>query len=264
MTQRMITMSGVFAQGAVAGFSKRDGGVSEGVFTSLNVGLHVFDDTQRVIQNRQIIAADLGQDLTRMTFASQVHGANVAIITEEWIGAGAKEFSKAIANVDALVTKVRKVTLAIVAADCVPALMYDPYAGVIGAFHAGWRGATQGIATATLEAMVQQGANPLTTHLAIGPSIRRCCYEVDQPVIAAVNRHYRQLGFSLHQEVIQEHGDHAQLDLATLVMDELYVAGVPRHAMLDVSICTHCMPGFYSHRRDQGKTGRHGGFIALR
>nr|NNM91259.1 peptidoglycan editing factor PgeF [Bacilli bacterium] len=264
MTGRMITISGVFAQGAVAGFSKRTGGVSEGAWTSLNVGLHVMDEAQCVIQNRHAIATDLGQDLTRMTFATQVHGANVAIIAKDSIGAGAKEFRTAIENVDALVTKERKVTLAIVAADCIAALMYDPYAGVIGAFHAGWRGATQGIATATLEAMVQQGANPLTTHLAIGPSIRRCCYEVDQPVIAKVKQRYQQLGLALHQEVIFEHEQHAQLDLATLVMDELYVAGVPRHAMLDVSICTHCMPGFYSHRRDQGKTGRHGGFIALR
>jgi len=152
-------------------FFTREGGVSEGLFTSLNCGLGSGDDAAKVAENRRRAMAALGLDGDRLVTGYQVHSADVAIIDERW---RPEERPRA----DALVTRREDVALGILTADCVPVLFADAEAGVIGAAHAGWRGALGGVLEATVAAMVSLGTAPQRLRAGIGPAIAQPSYEV--------------------------------------------------------------------------------------
>lgn len=153
------------------GFFTREGGYSNGIYASLNCGLGSDDKPDNVARNRTHIATALGLAPHEVLSLYQVHGRNVATVTEPWMD---KDRPKA----DAMVTDQRGVALGILTADCAPLLFADEHAGVIGAAHAGWRGALAGIAQATLAAMVKLGADKRNIIAAIGPLISKNAYEV--------------------------------------------------------------------------------------
>lgn len=249
---------------AVACFSGRDDGFSLPPYDSKNVGLHVGDDPGRVLQNRRLVARSLGVRAGRVTYAEQVHGASVAIVGRRETGAGSGRAQDAAPGVDALVTRERGVPLAVLAADCVPILLADPEAGVVGAVHAGWRGVAAGVAIAAVRAMKEMGARPERMQAALGPAIRGCCYEVDGPVLDAMHRVYTAMGTPEPVWAVSpKDGTRRLLDLVQVCADQLKAEGVPADALVDVSVCTHCMPGFFSHRRSGGRTGRHAGYVYL-
>jgi len=248
--------------GIVAFFSRRDGGASTGPYASLNVGLHVGDDLQSVRDNRARLGALVELPAERITYMQQVHGANVALVGEREVGRGANDLADALPNCDALVTTEVYAGLAVLAADCVPILLADPVAGVIAVAHAGWRGATAGVAAATVAQMVAQGASAERIWVAFGPAIRGCCYEVDGPVITAVERAYKRFAPTRRPPLLRAASRlHAQLDLPTLCWHELLAAGVSERHCVDVAICTSCMGGQFSHRAAHGQAGRHAGVI---
>ena len=149
------------------GFFTRRGGVSTGPFASLNCSVSSADDPAHVAANRAAVAASLGA--TSLLGATQTHGIDVATVVEPWLpGHGPRA--------DALVTARPGLALGIVTADCTPVLLADPEAGIIGAVHAGWRGALAGVLEATVAAMRALGAKSITA--AIGPCIRQPSYEV--------------------------------------------------------------------------------------
>ena len=149
------------------GFFTRRGGVSTGPFASLNCSVSSADDPAHVAANRAAVAASLGA--TALLGATQTHGIDVATVVEPWLpGHGPRA--------DALVTARPGLALGIVTADCTPVLLADPDAGIIGAVHAGWRGALAGVLEATVAAMRALGATSITA--AIGPCIRQPSYEV--------------------------------------------------------------------------------------
>ena len=149
------------------GFFTRRGGVSSGPFASLNCSTSSADDPANVAANRAAVAASLGA--SHLLGASQVHGADVVTVTEPWpSGQGPRA--------DALVTARPGIALGVVTADCTPVLLADAAAGVVGAVHAGWRGAVAGVLEATVDAMRALGATRIVA--AIGPSIRQPSYEV--------------------------------------------------------------------------------------
>ena len=153
------------------GFFTRAGGVSTGPYASLNGSLSGGDDPALVAENRARIARTLGAEPGHMVGLHQVHGAEVATVREPWMpGQGPRA--------DAMVTRRPGVVLAIVTADCTPVLLADAGAGVVGAVHAGWRGAVAGVLEATVAAMVALGARPAHIAAAIGPCIRQPSYEV--------------------------------------------------------------------------------------
>jgi purine-nucleoside/S-methyl-5'-thioadenosine phosphorylase / adenosine deaminase len=152
-------------------FFTREGGVSHGLFASLNCGLGSGDAPALVAENRRRAAASLGLDADRLATCYQVHSATVALIDETWRG---EERPRA----DALVTRCEDVALGIVTADCAPVLFADRDAGIIGAAHAGWRGALGGVLEATVAAMVGLGAATERIAAGIGPCIGRASYEV--------------------------------------------------------------------------------------
>lgn len=168
----MIRAAGLDALPAIRhAFLTRQGGVSEGPYASLNCGLSSGDERERVVENRARAMRRLGAAPDSLCTVRQVHGRAVAFAREPLPALAATE-------ADALVTDRRGVTLGVLTADCAPVLLADPEAGVIGAAHAGWRGALAGVIERTVGAMVGLGARRERLIAAVGPCIARESYEV--------------------------------------------------------------------------------------
>jgi YfiH family protein len=164
------------------GFFTRAGGVSEGPFASLNCSLSGADNPDAVLENRARAARAIGADPADMVGLTQVHGSMVVRVEAAWKpGEGPRA--------DGVVTRRRGIALGIVTADCAPVLFADAEAGVIGAAHAGWRGALAGVLEQTLAAMIALGARPETIAAAVGPCIAQPSYEVAADLRDAVLAH---------------------------------------------------------------------------
>jgi YfiH family protein len=219
------------------GFFARTGGVSEGAFASLNCSLSGRDDPDAVAENRSRAAAWLGARADALVGLFQVHSPDVAVLEEPW---GVEARPKA----DAVVTRRRGLVLGIVTADCAPILFADADAGVIGAAHAGWRGALAGIVGATVAAMERLGARRGRIAAAIGPSIRQTSYEVDDGFRA------RFLAADLANARFFAPGrpGHAQFDLAGYCAAALTAAGVGTVGVVAADTLSE-PERFFSYRR---------------
>ena len=153
------------------GFFTREGGVSKGIYAGLNCGLGSEDDKGAVIENRARIATKLGVARENLITVYQIHSADVIRVTEPWSHEDAP-------RADAMVTTRPDVALGVLAADCTPVLFADAKARVIGAAHAGWKGAFTGVLEATIVAMTELGARRENIIAAVGPCISRDAYEV--------------------------------------------------------------------------------------
>jgi purine-nucleoside/S-methyl-5'-thioadenosine phosphorylase / adenosine deaminase len=153
------------------GFFTRDGGVSTGIYAGRNCGLGSDDLRSHVIENRGRVADDLGVDRQKLLTVHQIHSAKVHTVTHPWERDAAPE-------ADAMVTNQPGIGLGILTADCTPVLFADEQADVIGAAHAGWKGAFGGVLEATLEAMIELGASRNTIVAVVGPCISQANYEV--------------------------------------------------------------------------------------
>ena len=152
------------------GFFTRQGGVSKGVYGSLNCGLGSRDDAENVRQNRSLVAETLGVPPERLLTLYQIHSATAVIVDKPWNGT--------VSEADALVTRTPGLAIGALTADCAPVLFCDPEARVIAAAHAGWRGALLGIVEATVASMERLGAKPERMVAVIGPTISQRAYEV--------------------------------------------------------------------------------------
>ena len=170
------------------GFSTRLGGVSTGIYESMNLGIHLDDDKDLVIENYKRIAAALDIDYKRISCPNQQHHDNILVVNEEDAGDGIiRELTHN--DVDAQITNVPNLPLIVYSADCVPILLADPVKKVIGSIHAGWRGTVMGIAAKTVKKMQEvYGCDPKDIRAAIGPSIGIDSYEVDETVIEEVKK----------------------------------------------------------------------------
>jgi YfiH family protein len=168
----MLTLDVLNGGGAIRhAFFGRQGGVSEGLFTSLNCGFGSGDDPEKVERNRAIAMDGLGLTPDRLVTCRQVHSANVVTVDAPWRRADSPA-------ADGMVTTRPGIALGVLAADCAPLLFADAEAGVIGAAHGGWRGALDGVAEVTVAAMVALGARAEHIRAAIGPCIGPDSYEV--------------------------------------------------------------------------------------
>jgi YfiH family protein len=152
-------------------FFTRAGGVSDGIYASLNCGFGSGDDPAKVGRNRAIAAARLGLAADRLVSCHQVHGTATVTVERPWR-------REANPRADGMVTASPGIALGVLAADCAPVLFADPAAGVIGAAHGGWRGALAGVMEATVTAMAVLGARPERVRAGIGPCIAQQSYEV--------------------------------------------------------------------------------------
>lgn len=160
----------------------RSGGTSGGPYESLNLGLHVGDDPERVVQNRQRAAQAAGLTLDDLVFCNQAHGRAVTEVTSADRGRGTRSMRDALADTDALVTGEPGVGLVVMVADCVPIVLFDPSTRTLSCVHAGWRGTVARVVQAALEAMESRGASAGGVLAAIGPAISPEGYEVGEDV----------------------------------------------------------------------------------
>jgi purine-nucleoside/S-methyl-5'-thioadenosine phosphorylase / adenosine deaminase len=167
----MITLDVLDDDAIRHAFFTREGGVSGGVFASLNCGFGSADDPGRVARNRAIAMDGLGLREDRLVTCYQVHSATVLRVEDPWRREDAPP-------ADGMVTDRAGIALGVLAADCAPVLFFDPEAGVIGAAHGGWRGALHGVMEATVAAMTALGAAPARIRAGIGPCIAQESYEV--------------------------------------------------------------------------------------
>jgi polyphenol oxidase len=225
-------------------FSSRVGGVSEGPYESLNLGILTDDDPERVVENRRRLCASVEIDPETATMAWQAHGARVLRAD----GRGVVRPGTPLERCDGLWTEEHDRGLMLLAADCLPiALARANGRPGIAVLHVGWRGLLEGIVESGVEAL---GGGPLRA--AIGPGIGPCCFEVGEEVAEPFRGRFG-------PDVLVDRN----LDLAEAAERALRAAGC--EAVGRVDLCTSCEDElFFSHRRDRGVTGRQGIVAALR
>lgn len=236
-------------------FFTRAGGVSQGVYAGLNGGIGSNDDAAAVAENRRRMAQAMGVTPDRFLTAYQVHSPDVAVASAPWS-------NDARPKVDAMVTNVAGLSLGVTAADCGPILFVDPVKRVIGAAHAGWKGALTGVLDSTVSEMEKLGAERGGIVAAIGPLIRQTSYEVGDEFVMR----FRQADPSYEaffRPAARE--GHAMFDLGGFIRMRLENAGV---LMIDdLGVDTYPDENFFSYRRSVHRSepdyGRHVHAIAL-
>jgi hypothetical protein len=231
----------------------REGGVSEEPYASLNLGLHVGDDAERVVENRRRALAILGADLTDAVFAQQVHGAHATVVTRAEAGRGATTHDDAIPDTDILVTATPGLVVAILVADCVPIVLFDPTARALAVVHAGWRGTVAGAVHAGLDALRDLGGTPARVVAGIGPAIPAATYEVGPEVAAEFRSRFpTDPGDpdSVPRPVVTEStsSGHPRIDLPEANRHTLIREGVPRKAIHGSNLATGPGTPFFSDR----------------
>lgn len=218
--------------------STRQGGVSAAPYDAFNLGDHVGDDPDAVRRNRDRLGAAIGLGAPRLVWMEQVHGRGVQVVDEP--------VEQPVPMSDALVSSTPGLGLSILTADCVPLLMWDDAAGVVGAAHAGRKGVRLDIARATVEQMAELGAQPERIEALLGPAICGGCYEVPPAMQADIEQ-------VAPGSAVRTRQGTAGLDLRAGLRAQLAALGVHR-VQVDPR-CTAEEPSLYSYRRD-GRTGR--------
>lgn len=244
------------------GISTKHGGCSLGQYASLNLGLHVEDEAEKVIANRRIFCEALGMDSEKTTTCQQVHGSNVAVITEKQAGAGFLDFSQSIPDTDALITNVPGVPLMLFFADCTPILLADPVHKAVGLAHGGWKGTFGSIVAKAVEAMQDNyGSRPEDILAAIGPSIGSCCYQIGDDLAEKFRAKFPEF----QAEILSCPEGNIHLDLQRTNTLQLLQAGLKPEHIENAHVCTCChSEQFFSYRADKGKTGRIAAIISVK
>jgi YfiH family protein len=236
-------------------FFTREGGVSGEIYESLNGGLGSNDDPANVLENRRRMAEQMGVEPANFISVHQVHSPDAVVATGPWP-------DDTRPRADAIVTRTEGIAIGVTAADCGPILFADAGARVIGAAHAGWKGALTGVVESTIEAMEKLGADRGGIVAAIGPLIRQHSYEVGGEF---VERFLDADGDNKSFFIPSVRSGHAMFDLAGFIRMRLENAGV---LMIDdIGVDTYSDPRFYSYRRSVHRNepdyGRHVHAIAL-
>lgn len=218
------------------GYFTRQGGVSEGIYQGLNVGLGSRDDRESVLENRRRVAAWFDLPPERLATVHQIHSPDVITIAGDYEGARAEA--------DAMVTATPGIALGVLAADCGPILFADAQNRVIGAAHAGWKGALTGVLENTVSAMEALGANRENIVACLGPSISQASYEVGPEF---VERFVAQNADYARYFIPSQKAGHAMFDLPGLTIDRLTAAGIRAESL---GLCTYPdSERFFSYRR---------------
>jgi hypothetical protein len=242
------------------GVSSRLHGASSAPFFSLNLGLHTGDDAKSVIINRRLFCQAVGVEFDNVVTADQVHGAQVAVITEADAGKGVQCYDNALRGTDALITNIADIPLMLFFADCVPVLIVDPVRKAVGISHAGWKGTVAKIAQKTVLTMQEQyGTKPSDCLIGIAPSIGLCCYEINDVVLDKLKEQ-----FTYWEQLIVPHGERYRLDLWQANVMQLTEIGIASNNITVSNVCTACNKEmFFSYRAEGGCTGRIGAVISL-
>lgn len=244
------------------GFSTRKGGVSTGIFSSMNLNFKRGDDPDAVLENYRRMAAALNMRVEDMVLSDQTHTTNVRVITEEDRGKGIlrpQDYS----DVDGMITNVPGIVLVTSYADCVPLYFVDPVRKAIGLSHSGWKGTVGHIGQKTVWKMHEvYGSEPKDIVAAIGPSICQSCYEVSDDVAEAFRANFTA---DEAADILLDKGNGKyQLDLWKANWYVLTDAGIlPEHLSV-TDLCTACHPELlWSHRKTNGQRGGLSAFLSL-
>ena len=245
------------------GFSTRIGGVSEGIFSSMNLSFSRGDDEAAVRENFRRMANAIGVEAESLVFAAQTHTTNVRKVTAEDKGKGIV-YPLDYQDVDGLITNERGLCLTTFYADCVPLFFVDTVHKAIGLSHSGWRGTVVRMGRATLRSMKEEyGTEPKDVIAAVGPSICQDCYEVSEDVIekfkeAFDKKHWDELFY-------QKENKKYQLNLWKANEIILLEAGVQKENIAVTNVCTNCNSDLlFSHRATKGQRGSLAAFMALK
>lgn len=219
-------------------FFTREGGRSDGIYGSLNIGLGSNDNREAVLENRKLCARHLGQNLEKLTTPYQIHSSTAVVVDKPWLqGDGPKA--------DAVITKTPGIVVGIATADCGPVLFADDGAGVVAAAHAGWRGATSGVLDNTIAAMESLGASRSNINAVLGPTIAQKSYEVGPEFVE------RLVEEDTKNEVYfvpSTQANHAMFDLPAFIVDRLKKLGVAHAESLELDTYED-EKRFFSYRR---------------
>lgn len=257
-----LASDGFCAAGGIAhGFSTRLGGVSGGIFASLNLGTTRGDQPDCVRENYRRFCAAIGADAQRIVMTNQIHSTIIRTASTDDVKADL--YDPEGYDCDGLITDVPGLALTIFSADCLPVLLYDPVRRVIAAVHAGWRGTAGDIAGKAVWQMREvYGCRPEHILSAIGPGISQCCFETHADVPDAMLRAF---GALAKPHILPLEGGKFKVDLKGINAALLMRAGVsPEHVEISAD-CTACLPErYWSHRVTQGKRGSQAAMIQIR
>ncbi|MBD5550682.1 MAG: peptidoglycan editing factor PgeF [Lachnospiraceae bacterium] len=276
-----LTFPGLERTGVVRHlFSTRMGGVSEGIYASMNLSYTRGDEKEAVDENYHRIAACLDSKVEDMVCSDQTHTDHIRLVTAEDKGKGVIR-PKDYRDVDGLITQEKGIVLCTFYADCVPLFFVDPVKKAIGLSHSGWRGTVQKIGKKTVEEMGKAfGTDPKDVRAAIGPSICQDCYEVSEDVIEEFRKAFPEAAAGA--ESLEFPGLRSesrgrvrllwyptkpgkyQLDLWEANRQIMLEAGIPETQIEVTDLCTCCNPDLlFSHRASHGKRGNLGAFMKL-
>ena len=236
-------------------FTTRFGGVSQGILSSLNIGIHRGDRWENVLKNYEILGSALGFDTKNLVLSHQTHTDIVLRVGKAQAGAGL--YGPELPECDGLITNEPGVALAVFTADCTPILLHDPVTGAVGAVHAGWRGTAAAIAGKAVEAMEREfGTKPENIRAAIGPNIGFCCFQTDEDVPNAMLRAFGPEVAPFIREADKKY---------YVNLKEINALVLRRAGVLSVEISTDCTVcqshRFWSHRVTHGERGSQGAII---
>ncbi len=242
-------------------FTTRCGGVSEGMFSTLNLSFSRGDVKEDVEENYRRIAEAMGTDCEHLVCSDQTHTTNIRVVTESDAGKGIIR-PRDYTDVDGLITNVPGLTLVTFYADCVPLYFVDPVHHAIGLSHSGWRGTVARMGKCTLEAMYREyGTEASDVYCAVGPSICQDCYEVSEDVAVQFEDAF---SGRVSEMLINKGNGKYQLDLWKANEIVLLEAGVKPEHLAVTDVCTCCNPELlFSHRASHGKRGNLGAFLSL-
>ncbi len=251
-----LTFTKMEKTGVKHGFSTRLGGVSEGIFSSMNLSYHRGDRLEAVDENYRRMGRAIGFTLAQRVFSNQIHSTEIKIVSKEDCG-------KIMTGMDGLMTDKSGICLVTSYADCVPLFFYDPVKRVIAASHSGWKGTVGRIGKKTVEKMQEvYDSDPNDIFAAIGPSICRECYEISEDVAIKFREEFPN---DWYRQFMKEKGNGKyQLDLWKTNELILLDAGINSDHLDITDVCTCCNPNLlFSHRASRGKRGNLAGFICL-
>lgn len=255
-----ITLPHWQTEGVALGFTTRQGGVSQGIYKSLNLGLHVGDQEELVLENRRRLAAVMASGLDDMVCCEQVHGGEVTVVGTGERGRGIRRLDDALPGYDAMITAEPGVYLLSFYADCVPVYIFDPVHRVVASAHCGWKGTMARITVNALAVMNREfGTQADAAWAFIGPGIGPCCFQISPDLGRRVHDEFPEW-----HDIISTTGDSQYWNLTATNARILQAVGIKPDNISICELCTACHRElFFSFRRDRGETGRMAAWLGL-
>jgi len=231
------------------GISTRMGGVSNGYFSTMNLGLSTTDSKEHIRENFRRFCKETNTNYNNLVLTDQTHNTNIKIITKEDAGKGLiKQLDYN--DIDGLITNEKDLPISVVFADCLPVLFYDKKRKVIGVAHSGWKGTEGNISKKMIETFkTQYNSDPKDILVCIGPSIMECCYEVDDTVADKFQKDYPEY-------ITKKENDKYMLSLQDICKKQLLNCDIEKENITVTDLCTMCNKDhLFSHRGSSGKRG---------